>query len=258
MLMSVTIVEKPGAGVAVIRLNRPEVRNAINMAMRRELVQNVRALVEDREVRCIVVTGNEQAFAGGADVSELSEMRSVDHVLQDANRVWITLSECPKPMIAAVNGFALGGGMEVAMAADIIVAGEGARFAHPEILLGILPGGGGTQRVVRAVGKYQAMKMVLTGEMVSAAEALRMGLVSEVVPDSEVFARAIELAEKIAALSPLAVLQAKELVLAAGNVPLDAGLMLERKGYQLLYETEDQKEGMRAFLEKRKPRFKGK
>ena len=165
--------------------------------------------------------------------------------------------EKPKPVLAAVNGYALGGGCELAMHADIIIAGDGASFGQPEVRVGIMPGAGGTQRLVRAVGKFRAMKMLLTGEPVPAREALAMGLVSEVVPDDEVLERAMTLARTIAALPPLAIMQIKEAVLAGEDSSLDAGLALERKAFQLLFATADQKEGMRAFLEKRKPDFHG-
>jgi len=172
-------------------------------------------------------------------------------------RLWKAIADCPKPVIAAVNGFALGGGCELAMHADIIVAGEGARFGQPELGVGVIPGGGGTQRLVRAVGKFRAMKMLLTGEMVDARQALEMGLVSEVVPDADVLDRALALARRIAELPPIAVMLCKEVVLTGQDCPLDAALSLERKAFELLFATEDQKEGMRAFAEKRKPNFQG-
>ncbi|MDP6602851.1 MAG: enoyl-CoA hydratase-related protein [Rhodospirillales bacterium] len=256
--MPATILEKPGHGVAVVRLNRPEARNAINLEMRAELTAHFHALVVDADVRAIVITGDEKAFVGGADIAEMSTMDAADHLSIDMMNVWNAIRACPKPIIAAVQGYALGGGCELAMASDIIVAGVGARFGQPEVRVGIMPGAGGTQRLTRAVGKFQAMRMVLTGELVGAAEALGMGLVSEVVADAEVVGRAIEIARRIAELPPLAIVQAKESVLAADNMPLDAGLRYERKGYQLLFSTDDQKEGMKAFLEKRTPRFKGK
>jgi enoyl-CoA hydratase len=168
------------------------------------------------------------------------------------------LADCPKPVIAAVNGFALGGGCELAMHADIIIAGEGARFGQPEIRVGIMPGGGGTQRLLRAVGKFKAMKMMLTGEPVSGREAFDMGLASEVIADEQVLPRALELAGKIASMPPLAVRRIKEVVLAGQDASLSAGLMLERRTFDTLFDTEDQKEGMKAFIEKRKPVFKGK
>ena len=164
----------------------------------------------------------------------------------------------PKPIISAVNGFALGGGCELALSTDVIVAGEGAQFGQPEIRVGIIPGGGGTQRLVRAIGKYRAMKLLLTGEFVAAQDALEMGFVSEVVPDAEVLERAMKLAGKIVRQPPLAVKLTKEVVNAGLDASLETGLILERKAFEILFDSEDQKEGMRAFIEKRKPEFKGK
>jgi enoyl-CoA hydratase/carnithine racemase len=173
------------------------------------------------------------------------------------HKLWRAIAGCPKPVIAAVSGYALGGGCELAMTCDIIVAGESARFGQPEVNIGIIPGGGGTQRLPRAVGKYKAMKYILTGEQFSSKEALDMGLVSEVVPDPEVEGRAIDLARQIAALPPLAIQLAKEAVLAGMEAPLSSALALETKSLQILFSSQDQKEGMRAFIEKRKPKFSG-
>lgn len=171
--------------------------------------------------------------------------------------LWDPIARCPKPVIAAVNGFALGGGCELAMHCDIIVAGESARFAQPEVKLGLMPGAGGTQRLVRAVGKFQAMRIALTGCMVKAPEALAIGMVSEVVPDDQTLTRALALASEIAALPPLAVQQIKEVMLAGADLPLDSALTLERKAFQLLFDSADQKEGAAAFFEKRKPTYRG-
>jgi enoyl-CoA hydratase/carnithine racemase len=212
---------------------------------------------EYRAIRCIVVTGDAKAFAAGADLKEVAGLGTREMMQTGVRRLWKAIADCPKPVIAAVNGFALGGGCELAMHADIIVAGEGAKFGQPELGVGVIPGGGGTQRLVRAVGKFRAMKMLLTGEVVDARQALEMGLASEVVPDAEVLNRALELAGRIAALPPLAVMLCKEVVLTGQDCPLDAALNLERKAFELLFDTEDQKEGMRAFAEKRKPHFQG-
>ncbi len=255
--MSAPTLETAAPGVAMIRLSRPEALNALNTEVRTALAEHFRRVAADPEVRCAVITGDERAFAAGADLKEMVELGAVDQILRNTHLLWQAIKDCPKPVIAAVNGYALGGGCELAMHADIIVAGEGAQFGQPEVRVGIMPGAGGTQRLTRAVGKFQAMKMVLTGEPVSAQEALRMGLVSEVVPDGEVLKRALELAQRIARLPPLAVLQIKEVVLAGMDASLDAALALERKAFQLLFATEDQKEGMRAFIEKRRPEFKG-
>ena len=178
-------------------------------------------------------------------------------IRRHTERWWQAVAEVPQPMIAAVNGFALGGGLELAMCCDIIIAGEGARLGQPEVNVGIIPGAGGTQRLTRAIGKFQAMRMVLTGEMIGAEEALRMGLVSRVVPDAEVYEEALKTAQRIARLPPLAVQQAKEAVLLGADASLPTALALERKGLQLMFATADKTEGMRAFLDKRKPEFKG-
>lgn len=244
-------------GVVLLRINRPEARNALNMTVRRQLAEQFTAAAEDPEIRAVVLAGDEKAFVAGADIREFAELSAVDQMLRNTHRLWQAIADCPKPVIAAVRGHALGGGCELAMHADIIVAGEGAWFGQPEVHVGLMPGAGGTQRLTRAVGKFQAMKMVLLGERIGAAEALRMGLVSEVVPDDAVLPRAVEMAKRIAALPPLAVMQIKEVLLAGMDAPLDAALMLERKAFQLLFATEDQKEGARAFLEKRKPEFRG-
>jgi enoyl-CoA hydratase/carnithine racemase len=255
--MSEVLVERPAAGVALVRINRPDARNALNTNVRTLLAEHFREIARDPEVRAVVLTGDERSFAAGADIKEMAGLGTVDQMLRGTHLLWQAIKDCPKPVIAAVNGYALGGGCELAMHADIIIAGEGAQFGQPEVRIGILPGAGGTQRLTRAVGKFNAMKMCLTGEMVSAADALRMGLASEVVPDDQVRTRALELAAKIAKLSPLAVTQIKEVILAGMDASLEAGLMLERKAFQLLFASEDQKEGMAAFLEKREPDFKG-
>ncbi len=255
--MSLVLVERPANGVALVRLNRPEARNALDMPTRRALVAVFRELSDDGDVRCIVVTGNERAFAAGADLKEMSTMRPRDWVALGVRQLWKIIADCPHPVIAAVNGYALGGGCELAMHADIIVAGENAKFGQPEVRVGIMAGGGGTQRLIRAVGKYKAMKLLLTGEPVDGREACDMGLASEVVPDDRVVHRALELATTIAALPPVAVRFTKEAVLAGADAALETGLILERRSLEFLFDTDDQTEGMRAFIEKRPPRFKG-
>lgn len=247
----------PEPGVALIRINRPEARNALNMAVRRLLAEEFRALGEDPDIRAVVLTGDERAFAAGADIKEMMDLGAVDQMLRASHRLWQAVKDCPKPIVAAVNGFAFGGGCELALHADIIIAGENAQFGQPEVRVGIMPGAGGTQRLTRAVGKYRAMKMVLTGEPIPASEALAMGLASEVVADDQVLDRATAIAGKIAAMPPLAVMQIKEVLLAGEDASLEAALMLERKAFQLLFASEDQKEGMKAFTEKRKPQFRG-
>ena len=255
--MSAVLVEQPTPEIALVRLNRPEARNALDQETRGQLAEHFDRLDRSGEVRCIVLTGGERCFAAGADLRALAEAGAIEILLRQTHRLWQTIASCPKPIIAAVNGYAWGGGCELAMHADLIVAGEGASFCQPEVKVGIMPGAGGTQRLTRAVGKFQAMKMVLTGLPVSAAEALAMGLASEVVADDAVQARALELAHHIAALPPLAIMQIKEVLLAGQDASLESALMLERKAFQLLFASSDQKEGMRAFLEKRPAVFQG-
>lgn len=255
--MSETVLERPDEWVAVVRLNRPETRNALSLEVRRQLADHFHALAQDEAVRVAVVTGGAEIFAAGADIKTMAEAGPAEMMRRGAERYWAAIKDFPKPLIAAVNGWALGGGCELAMHADIIVAGEGAKFGQPEIKVGIMPGAGGTQRLTRAVGKFKAMKLLLTGEPVAAREAEAMGLVSEVVPDPETLERALELARAIAKMPPVAARKIKEAVLAGADQPLDTALLLERQALHLLFDTADQKEGMRAFVAKRKPEFTG-
>lgn len=255
--MSEVLLSTPETGIALVQLNREEARNALNDAVRTRLAEIFGQLAADRSVRCIVLTGGPKVFAAGADIKAMAEAGAIDIMLRATHHLWQTIAACGKPVIAAVNGLALGGGCELAMHADLIVAGESARFGQPEVKLGIMPGAGGTQRLTRAVGKFKALKLLLTGQPVGAPEAFTMGLVSEVVGDGEVLDRAMCLAREIAALPPLAVAQIKEVVLAGQDLPLDAALVLERKAFQLLFASTDQKEGMRAFIEKRQAEFTG-
>ena len=255
--MSVVLLERPGAGVALLRLNRPDRLNALNMAVRETLASHFAQLATDESVRCVVITGDEKAFAAGADVAELAARTPTDDAFAKSRAAWAALERYRRPIIAAVNGFALGGGCELAMHCDIIIAGEGAKLGQPEVKLGIMPGAGGTQHLARAAGKFAAMRWLLTGDLLSAAEALRLGLVSEVVPDERVVPHALETATRIAALPPIAVAAIKEMVLRGADLPLDAALRLESETFQRLFATEDRSEGMRAFLERRKPEFKG-
>lgn len=255
--MDETILERPSPAIALIRLNRPHVRNALNLALRRQLAQHFRTLAEDGATRCIVITGNEKAFAAGADLNELAEADPVELIQRRMPALWAPIIGCPVPLIAAVNGLAIGGGCELAMQADIIIAGQSAIFSQPEVKVGVMPGSGATQRLIRTIGKYKAMKLLLTGEAITAPEADRIGLVSEVVADADVLRRALELADTIAAMPPLAVAQIKEVMLTGADAPLHVGLALELRANQLMFATADQKEGMRAFLEKRPPKFEG-
>lgn len=257
MSTPVVLVEHPAEGVTLVRINRPEARNALNMEVRRLIAKHLTEAGEDEAVRCVVLTGNEKSFAAGADIKEMAGAGTVDMIARGTHKLWRTIAACPKPVIAAVNGFALGGGCELAMTCDIIIAGESAKFGQPEVKIGIMPGGGGTQRLTRAAGKYKAMRYILTGDLFGTREAFDMGLVSEIVPDADVERRAIEMAQQIAALSPLAIQQAKEAVLRGMDAALDTGLALETKAIQILFSSQDQKEGMAAFIEKRKPKFQG-
>lgn len=256
--MSVILAERPAEGVLLLRINRPEARNALNLEVRKALVAELDAAASDPQIRAAVITGNEKAFAAGADLREMRDLGPIEAMQRGTHKLWDEIAAFPKPLIAAVNGFALGGGCELALHCDIIIAGEGAKLGQPEVKVGILPGGSGTQRLVRAVGKYKAMMMILTGEIIGAREASEMGLVSRVVADDEVVNHAIEMAGNIAKLAPLAVELAKEAVLAGQDASLATGLSLERKALWLTFATEDKREGMSAFLEKRTPSFKGK
>jgi enoyl-CoA hydratase len=256
-MTDVVLLERPAEAVVLVRINRPEARNALNIEVRKLLSRYLTELSEDSTTRAIIITGNEKSFAAGADIKEMANLGTIEALQRGIHRLWQSIGSCRKPVIAAVSGYALGGGCELAMTCDIIVAGESASFGQPEVKIGILPGGGGTQRLARAVGKYRAMKYVLTGDMFSAREAFDMGLVSEVVPDPEVEGRALDLARQLAALPPLALQLAKEAVLAGMEAPLSSALALEAKSLQILFSSQDQKEGMRAFIEKRKPKFEG-
>lgn len=243
--------------VGLVRLNNPKALNALNPELMRELADVLTAWDQDETVRVIVITGNEKAFAAGADIRSMAEATPVDMLLSSYIDLFDRLEHIRKPLIAAVSGWALGGGFELAMACDIIVAAETAVFGQPEINLGIIPGAGGTQRLTRTVGKYLAMEMVLNDRRLTAEEAARFGLVNRVVPKERYLDEALELAKQIAQRAPLAVLLGKEAVRYALEGPLSAGLRHERRLFYLLFATEDQKEGMRAFLEKRKPEWKG-
>ncbi len=252
------LVERPSDAIAVLRLNRPQVRNALNLEVRARLADEVARHAADPAIRCLIITGSDTVFAAGADISQMAEAGPVEIMARNLQKYWRTIMDCPKPVIAAIEGFTLGGGLELALCADIIVAGDGARLGLPEVKIGILPGGGGTQKLARLIGSKRAMLLLMTGRMFGAAEALSMGVVSEMAPAGQALARAIEIATEIAAQPPIAVMQIKEIVNAGLNAPLDTALMLERKALQLQFATRDQKEGMRAFLEKRKPTFEGK
>ncbi len=252
-----TLIVETADGVTLIRLNRPEALNALNGALMDELTAALAAAEADDAVRCMVITGSERAFAAGADIKEMATKSYADVFKEDfITRNWEAVSRCRKPVIAAVAGFALGGGCELAMMCDFIIAADTAKFGQPEINLGVVPGAGGTQRLPRFAGKSKAMDMVLTARMMDAAEAERCGLVSRVVPAAELIDTALKAGRTIAALSPLAVMMAKELVNAAFETQLSQGVKTERRLFHSLFAFEDQSEGMAAFAEKRKAVFK--
>lgn len=257
MNVPLLLVEEPAPGVRRLRLNRPEARNALSMPLRRVLADAIAQASDDTQVRAVIIAGSEQAFAAGADIKDMAGAGTVEMMGRGVLGLWRATAACTKPVVAAVRGYALGGGCELAMLCDLIVASDTARFGQPEIRIGIIPGGGGTQRLVAAIGKHRAMKYLLTGAHFTGREAFEMGLASEAVPDSRVEARALALACEIAALPPLAVQQLKDVALRGMDLPLDAGLSLETKTLHLLFSTQDQKEGMAAFIEKRTPDFTG-
>ncbi|WP_048307046.1 enoyl-CoA hydratase [Halomonas sp. PR-M31] len=251
------LLERPAEGVALVRLNRPAATNALSLELQQELANHFRELSHDDAVRCIVLTGGDKVFAAGGDITTLADADPIEIYKRHTERLWSPIRHCPKPVVAAVCGYAFGGGCELAMLADIIVAGEGASFCQPEIRIGIMPGIGGTQRLVRAVGKTKAMQMALTGKPISAHDAWVAGLVSELVPDDKVLDTAVNMAQGIARMPPLASEQIKEVILAGMDASLESALALERKANALLFASRDQKEGMQAFIDKRHPRFTG-
>ena len=251
------IIEDYQPFVTLIQLNRPNELNALNLELMGELRDALRALDANDDVRVIVITGNEKAFAAGADIKQMAGKSAIDMLKVDQFSTWDQIRKTRKPIIAAVSGFALGGGCELAMTCDMIIASETAKFGQPEIKIGVTPGAGGTQRLTKAIGKARTMEMVLTGKFISAEEANSYGLVNRVVPIELYLEEAMKLAGDIAEMSPIASMLAKESVNRSFETHLDEGLHFERKNFYMAFASEDQKEGMQAFVEKRKAKFKG-
>lgn len=251
-----TILAETRGKVGLITLNRPKALNAINSGLTRDVLAALKAYDADPAIGCIVITGSEKAFAAGADIKEMQSRSYVDNYLDDFFAEWDAMSQVRKPIIAAVAGYALGGGCELAMACDFIIAADTAKFGQPEITLGVMPGMGGSQRLTRFVGKSKSMDMCLTGRMMDAAEAERSGLVSRVVPAGELIEEVLKAAAKIADFSLPAVMMNKEAVNRSYEVTLAEGLRFERRVFHSMFALEDQKEGMAAFADKRKPTFK--
>jgi len=254
----IIVTEQYAPAVALIQLNRPKELNALNRQLMEEVRDALKLLDGNANVRAIIITGNEQAFAAGADIKQMADMSAIDMLLIDQFSTWDQIRKTKKPVIAAVSGFALGGGCEFAMTCDMIVASETATFGQPEIKIGTLPGAGGTQRLTRAVGKAKAMELILTGRFMPAEEALAHGLINKIVPVEMYLKEAVALAQEIARMSPVAVQLAKEAVNRSFETLLDEGLAFERKNFYLSFASADQKEGMKAFIEKRKPNYTGK
>lgn len=243
--------------IALVRLNRPKVLNALSTDLMQELVECFLSLDKNPDVRVIILTGSDRAFAAGADIGQMLEATPIDQINDQRFRTWEMLRLITKPIIAAVNGFALGGGCELAMSCDLIIAGDEAKFSQPEIKIGTIPGAGGTQRLTRAIGKSKAMMMVLTGDMIDATTACQWGLVAKVVPANTLLQETFELAKTISERAPVAIRLAKEAVNKSFEMSLKDGMDFERRNFYLTFSSADQKEGMKAFMEKRDPNYKG-
>ncbi|MHC4908682.1 MAG: enoyl-CoA hydratase-related protein [Planctomycetota bacterium] len=253
---SLILVETDGP-VGIIRINRPKVLNALNPALMTKLAEQVEAFDKDPSIHVMLISGNERAWAAGADIGDMAERSTIEMYERDQFATWERIKRAKKPIVAAVSGWCLGGGCELMMHCDIIIASETAQIGQPEINIGVMPGAGGTQRLTRAVGKALAMDVILSGRFLSADEALAHGLVSRVVPKEHFYTEALKVAQTLASKGPIALKLAKEAVLKAAETTLSEGLEYERKLFYTLFATEDQKEGMRAFVEKRRPEFKG-
>ena len=255
--MSEVLFSSPTPYVALLTLNRPDKKNALNDALRRQLTDHVQSIASASEYRVLIITGGPKVFAAGADLKELLDATPFEFEHKPAAGMWQVLQRFPLPIIAAVNGFAWGGGCELAMHADLIIAGKTASFAQPEIKVGIMPGAGGTQRFVRALGKHRAMHFLLSGKPLGAEEAFARGLVSELTDDEATLSTAIERAKELVALPPLALRLLKDAVNASQELGLSQGLAYERRNFQMLFASQDQKEGMQAFFAKRSPQYQG-
>lgn len=253
----IKVTEQIAPAIALVELNRPKELNALNPQLMGELRDALQALDKNDAVRVIILTGNQQAFAAGADIKQMADKTAIDMLVIDQFSTWDQIRRTKKPLLAAVSGFALGGGCELAMMCDLILASETAKFGQPEIKIGTIPGAGGTQRLTKALGKAKAMELILTGRFLSAEDALKYGLVIKVVPVEFYLEETIALAKEMAVLSPIALQLAKEAVNKSFETLLDEGLAYERRNFYLTFASEDQKEGMKAFVEKRKPEFKG-
>lgn len=253
--MTLVLTDRPDPAVGLITLNRPEVLNALSYDLRQELVGALADFAAAPEIRAVILTGGASVFAAGADLKQIDRMGPVEMMEAAPERYWQAIAAFPKPLVAAVNGRAFGGGFEMVLHCDIVVAGQSATFALPEPKVGLMPGAGGTQRLPRAVGKHVAMRYLLTGDVMPARTAHDLGLVSDLVEDDAVMDTALDLARRISRRAPIALAQIKQAVLAGADLPLEAGLMIERKALQLLLSTEDKAEGITAFLEKRPPNF---
>ncbi len=251
------ILSETDGHVGIVRLNRPKVLNALNPQLMTRLAEQMEAFDAEKEIYVILLAGSERAFAAGADIGDMAERSMLQMYERDQFATWDRIRRIKKPIVAAVSGYALGGGCELMMMCDVVIASETAQIGQPEINIGVMPGAGGTQRLTRAVGKATAMDVILTGRFLTAAEALAAGLVSRVVPPEHYFSEALNVAQALASKGPIALRLAKESVLKAFDTTLAQGLEHERKLFYMLFGTQDQKEGMRAFAEKRKPQFKG-
>ncbi len=243
--------------IGLVELNRPKLLNALNIGLMKELAKELKELDDNENIKVIVLTGNQKAFAAGADIGEMANEDTVSIMLKDNFSTWDSIANIKTPIIASVSGYALGGGLELVMTCDIIVAGEDAKFGQPEINLGVIPGAGGTQRLTRAIGKYRASELILTGELITARQMYDYGLINKVVPNELYLTAALTIAREIAKKSRIALRLGKEAINKSFDLNLKEGLNLERKNFYMLFSSQDQKEGMKAFIEKRKPQFVG-